>query len=174
MNDHEIRGGVVPYLSSLDGVLKREVVFEDTRADLIRLTDKIIGYEIKGHTDCLWGDRAKKQIVAYNLLYDECWVVIDHSRAWEADMVLPEHWGILLISGSQVLIGREATQNNCISRRSLAESLHLAEIHDIQRDRKQPLVKPKRDAVRHIATSLNTDELRQAVIAAWLKRKENA
>ena len=75
MYDVHLRARLCEYLATLGGVVKREVDIGKCRADVVRMTNQIEGYEIKGDSDPIYCKRFKTQVRIYSLIFDRCWLV---------------------------------------------------------------------------------------------------
>jgi hypothetical protein len=116
MNDYEIREVICDYMENIHNEKFRiidELVIGKARADIVIVTDRLIGYEIKSDADSY--KRLPGQIKEYDKYFQQNYLVVGGNHKNTASGHIPPYWGIMCISKSensvQVEIIREAGQN---------------------------------------------------------------
>lgn len=69
------------------------------RADMAVIDTSMHGYEIKTARDTL--KRLPRQVSAYNRLFSKCTIVLAERHLPEALKILPEWWGIMVVTASE-------------------------------------------------------------------------
>ena len=116
MNDYEIREAICSYMESIHSDKFRiidEMVIGEARADIVIVTDRLTGYEIKSDVDTY--KRLPGQIKEYDKYFQQNYLVAGEHHKKTASEHIPPYWGIMCISksenGVQIEIDREAGQN---------------------------------------------------------------
>jgi hypothetical protein len=156
MRDHFVR------IAFHEKVLKKAHACQDTivinelglknganRADIVVLNGKMIGYEIKTDNDTL--GRFLGQMVAYNEVFDQVWVITGGKHLDKIIQYTPEWWGVYLIcetkdGGYAFKAIRKAKKNKRKDRYSIARLLWKEEAIDILAGNDQS---PKNGMTRH-------------------------
>jgi len=95
MVDNEIRELLCNYIDERYNIVRimDELVIGKSRADIVTVTNRLTGYEIKGDTDSY--ARLPLQIKEYNRCFQENYLVIGESHKKSAGNHIPKSWGIL-------------------------------------------------------------------------------
>lgn len=140
-----------------------------SRADITVINGIMHGYELKSKSDNL--TRLPSQINYYSSVMDKVTLVVDESHQHEAAKLIPEWWGIKVVTqGKRKAIHLETRRANRFNpeydKISLAMLLWKDEILSILRDvglEHGLKSKPKRILWNKLAEVFKTDELRQIV-----------
>lgn len=176
MYDVHLRSRLCEYLAKLGGTVKREVTIGTVRADVVRMSNQIEGYEIKGDSDPVWAERFKKQVRAYSQVFDRCWLVRSSNCDVKATMrCLPEWWGILLIDPTgRVVHYRMAFRNSKQQIDCLASQIWRIDLIRLLRHNgfNKNVSRFQKDTLIEMAcANLRPEIIRQAVINQWTERK---
>ena len=97
MQDKEIRRILIEYLKikHREYRIYQEKSIGSSICDLMLVTDKLTGFEIKSDSDNY--ERLPRQICAYNQFFDENYLVVSQTHSRSAESKVPSHWGILCI-----------------------------------------------------------------------------
>ena len=125
MVDNEIREVLCNYIDErFDKVrIMDEFVVGKSRADIVTVTNRLTGYEIKGDTDTY--TRLPLQIKEYNRCFQENYLVVGKSHKKSAEKHIPKNWGILCVSIShdcpniEILRVAEVSEKNSIIKSQL-------------------------------------------------------
>jgi len=177
MYDIHLRARLCKYLATQGGTIKREVSIGNTRADIVRMTNQIEGYEIKGDTDPVHSKRFTMQIEEYSKICDRCWLVISENgtKADAAMKVIPNWWGLITIC-DQIVIRRMAQRNKLISPRELAGEIWKVDLVRLLRSNEITFkggLPTKRAITKIVAEHLHINTIRQEVIRQWTDHKSN-
>ena len=98
MNDKAIRDILIAYLQATNHEIRiyQEKSIGSSICDVMAVTDKLTGYEIKSDHDNY--SRLGEQVKAYDRFFDENYLVISQSHSRSAEGKVPTHWGILCIT----------------------------------------------------------------------------
>ena len=97
MNDFEIREVLCQHIDGL-GIKVRildELMIGKARADVVTVTDRLSGYEIKGDSDSY--TRLPIQIKEYDRHFQTNYLVVGTSHRKSVDKHVPEYWGIICV-----------------------------------------------------------------------------
>lgn len=97
-----------------------ELVIGNARADIVAVTDRVTGYEIKGDTDTY--ARLPGQITEYSRYFEENYVVVGASHRRHVAEHVPDYWGIICLGEDGFERVREAAQSPKFTWR---KQLHL-------------------------------------------------
>ena len=112
MVDSEIREVLCNYIDNQFNKVRimDEFVIGNSRADIVTVTNKLTGYEIKGDTDTY--TRLPLQVKEYDRHFQENYLVIGESHKKNAEKHIPKNWGILYVymshDGSKIELIRES------------------------------------------------------------------
>jgi len=115
MIDFDIREALCAVIDSRHEKVRimDELVIGKARADIVTVTDRLTGYEIKGDTDSYV--RLPAQVREYDRYFQQNCLVIGASHLKSAAEHVPAHWGIWCVceseSGAQVQRLREPAAN---------------------------------------------------------------
>lgn len=118
MNDKAIRGILIAYLQATNQEVRiyQEKSIGASICDVMAVTDKLTGYEIKSDLDNY--TRLEAQIKAYDRFFDENYLAASQSHSRSAEGKVPTHWGILCIHNDNITVIRRAQKNRSVSRRN--------------------------------------------------------
>lgn len=104
MNDKAIRGILIAYLQATNQEIRiyQEKSIGASICDVMAVTDKLTGYEIKSDLDNY--TRLEAQIKAYDRFFDENYLVVSQSHSRSAEGKVPNHWGIAPTATLTVLL----------------------------------------------------------------------
>jgi len=174
--DSEIRENLCEYLDNLHDKIRiiDELVIGKARADIITVTDILIGYEIKGDTDSY--ARLPAQIKEYDRFFQQNWLVVGASHRKSAAAHVPAHWGIICISGSEsdfyVEILRDAADSPKFSFKIQLRLLWRNELAHILKANKllKCSGKNKTYICRYLSETVPEDTLRSQICAELFER----
>ena len=97
MVDSEIREALCNYIDERCDKVRiiDEFVIGKSRADIVTVTDRLTGYEIKGDTDAY--TRLPLQVKEYTRCFQENYLVVGKSHRKSAEKHIPKRWGILFV-----------------------------------------------------------------------------
>lgn len=131
MKDKEIRNVLISYL---------KVAYEEVRiyqeksigsaiCDVMAVTDRLIGYEIKSDGDNY--QRLERQIEFYDKFFDENYIVVSKKHIESAEMKIPKYWGIVYVDDNDIKVSRKASKNPSVSRRRQLTVLWKLELKNL-------------------------------------------
>ena len=143
MKDKNIRKILISYLQTINREIRiyQEKSIGSSICDVMAVTDRLIGYEIKSNHDNL--SRLDNQIKEYTRFFDENYLVVSDKYAEEALSILPDDWGIIRIQNDDVLVSREAKTNKQVSRRRQLSMLWKLELKTLLMKNNLPLYAQK-------------------------------
>ncbi len=173
MNEREIRNVLIEYLRAQYPKARffKEKCIGSSICDLMAVTDKLIGYEIKSDLDDY--QRLDRQSRAYNQFFDECYLVVGASHARTAPEIAPRGWGILVVSKNGVEVLRpDDKRNGLVSVRKQLSILWKIELKNILVKNRLPLYpqKEKGYIADRIAESVEEKKLKKQIIEELLSR----
>ena len=120
MNAQEIKNILIAYLRATNREIRiyQEKSIGDAVCDLMAVTDCLTGYEIKSDLDNY--QRLGRQIKAYDLFFEQNYIVVGGQRLNSAARRVPGHWGIITIQSDHVIVNRAARAGNPSCARQLA------------------------------------------------------
>lgn len=94
MNDKSIRKILISYLQTINKEIRiyQEKSIGSSICDVMVVTDKLTGYEIKSGCDNY--SRLNEQIKAYDKFFDENYIVVSDKHLNSAFQKVPNYWGI--------------------------------------------------------------------------------
>ena len=97
MVDNEIREVLCNYIDEQYNKVRimDEFVIGKSRADIVTVTNRLTGYEIKGDTDTYI--RLPLQVKEYTRCFQENYLVIGESHKKSVEKHIPKNWGILCV-----------------------------------------------------------------------------
>ena len=124
MDDAHIRAILIEYLKASDEKIRiyQEKSIGASICDVMTVTDKLSGYEIKSDVDNL--ERLRKQIASYDLFFDRCYIVCGRVHEARLEELVPSHWGILCVTECSITLVRKAF-DACSSRSSEPASVSV-------------------------------------------------
>ena len=131
MQDKDIRKILIEYLKIKyrDYRIYQEKSIGSSVCDVMLVTDKLIGFEIKSDSDNY--ERLRRQVDEYTNFFDENYIVVGDSHSRSITEYVPEDWGILSINESNVCVIRAASNNKKVSRRKQLSILWKIELKNI-------------------------------------------
>ena len=146
MQDRDIRKILIEYLKIKYNEYRiyQEKSIGSSVCDVMLVTDKLIGFEIKSDSDNY--ERLQRQIDEYTKFFDENYIVVGESHSRHITEYVPEDWGILSINESNVCVIRVASNNKKVSRRKQLSILWKIELKNILVKNNLPLYAQKEKA----------------------------
>ena len=143
MKDKEIRNILIAYLKVKHEEVRiyQEKSIGSAICDVMAVTDKLTGYEIKSDGDNY--QRLERQIEFYDKFFDENYIVVSQKHIASAENKVPKHWGIIYIDNNEVKISRNAKNNYKVSRRSQLTVLWKLELKNLLIKNNLPLYAQK-------------------------------
>lgn len=143
MNDKAIRDILIAYLQATNREIRiyQEKNIGSSICDVMAVTDKLTGYEIKSDLDNY--SRLGEQVKAYDRFFDENYLVVSQSHSRSAESKVPVHWGILCIHNDNVTVLRKARKSRSVSRRSQLTVLWKLELKNLLIKNNMPLYAQK-------------------------------
>ena len=131
MNDKDIRNILIEYLKvNCDEVrILQEKSIGSSICDVMAVTDKLIGFEIKSDADNY--QRLNRQVKFYDLFFDENYIVVSKKHIESVPDKIPKHWGIVYIDDSRVQLERKALKNTKVSREAQLRLLWKLELKNL-------------------------------------------
>ncbi|MBO4219593.1 MAG: sce7726 family protein, partial [Clostridia bacterium] len=172
MNDREIRNILIAYLRAQGREMRiyPEKSIGSSICDLMTVTDRLTGYEIKSDRDNY--RRLAEQVRTYDRFFDRNYIVVGHSHLASVPDKVPDHWGIILIEKDSVSVHREARDNRSVSRRTQLSVLWKLELKNILLKNGMPLYAQKEKGYisDRIADLVGDDVLRKQIASELLHR----
>ena len=143
MKDKEIRKILIAYLQAQKAEMRiyQEKSIGSSICDLMVVTDRLTGYEIKSDSDDY--KRLPEQVRTYTRFFDRNYIVVGRSHAESARSKVPDDWGIICVERDNVTVEREAKENKAVSRRSQLSVLWKLELKNILLKNGMPLYAQK-------------------------------
>jgi hypothetical protein len=148
------------------------------RADIAVISGHLNGYEIKSDSDSLY--RLRRQVESYNAVFDYVSVVLTYRHLNEAMYIVPEWWGVILVTSDQqgdlnFQTIRLHDQNEVVNNYAVAQLLWRQEAQEVlinlgvQGNR---LREKRSNLYNYIVEMLNSQDLRFLVRNYLKKRKD--
>lgn len=143
MNDKAIRDILIAWLQATNHEIRiyQEKSIGASICDVMAVTDKLTGYEIKSDLDNY--ARLEDQVRAYDRFFDENYLVVSQSHSRSAESKVPYHWGILCIQNDNITVLRKAQKNKYVYRRSQLTVLWKLELKNLLIKNNMPLYAQK-------------------------------
>jgi hypothetical protein len=111
MNDRVIRELLFAFLDASNAKIRvfDELVINDSRADIVAVTNLITGFEIKGDGDSY--TRLPLQIEEYSRHFERNYLVVGARHRKSSASHVPDYWGIVTVGESGVEVVREAVES---------------------------------------------------------------
>ena len=131
MNDKSIRKILISYLQTINKEIRiyQEKSIGSSICDVMAVTDKLTGYEIKSNCDNY--SRLNEQIKAYDKFFDENYIVVSDKHLNSAFQKVPNHWGIICIRENDITVERKASSNPYASRKKQLSVLWKLELKNL-------------------------------------------
>ncbi len=131
MKDKEIRNILISFLKANSNEIRiyQEKSIGTSVCDLMTVTDKLTGFEIKSDRDNF--ARLERQVKAYSLFFDKNYIVVGKTHLAGAYGKVPDDWGIICIVDDNVTIERKAKKNVSVSRRKQLSVLWKLELKNL-------------------------------------------
>jgi hypothetical protein len=128
-HDYQLRSLLRAYLServTVNDLLVDEfqLAFGAVRADLALVNGHLEGFEIKAGKDTL--ARLPHQVLAYNKVFEFCWVVTTKAHISEARQLVPREWGLMVAHANE--FGCTLKPVRTAKRNSRRDGNHLARL----------------------------------------------
>ena len=146
MQDKDIRKILIEYLKikHKNYRIYQEKSIGSSVCDVMLVTDKLIGFEIKSDSDNY--DRLKRQVDEYTNFFDANYIVVGSSHSGSIAEYVPDDWGILSVNQSDIRVIRAATINKKVNRRKQLSILWKIELKNILVKNSLPLYAQKERA----------------------------
>ena len=143
MDAKKIKEILISYLKTVYREIRiyQEKSIGSSICDVMAVTDKLIGFEIKSDLDNY--KRLKEQVKAYSLFFDENYIVVGERHLDSVAEKIPLNWGIICIKHNEVLIVRKAKLNNNVSRRKQLSILWKLELKNLLIQNQMPVYAQK-------------------------------
>ena len=131
MNDISIRKILIEYLKIKH---KSHRIYQEKSigfsvCDLMLITDRLIGFEIKSDKDNY--ARLNSQVKSYEEYFDENYIVIGEKHKRQIENQIPNEWGIILVSEGNISELRKARKNKKVDRECQLSLLWKIELKNI-------------------------------------------
>ncbi len=137
MKDKEIRKILIAYLEARQECrIYQEKTIGSAICDIMQVTDRLIGYEIKSDSDNY--SRLDRQVRFYDKMFDENYIVVSSKHIKSAEGKVPYYWGIVYVDEQTVKIVRAAGQNKKVSRRNQLSLLWKLELKNLLQQNGMP------------------------------------
>ena len=148
------------------------------RADIAVINGHLNGFEIKSDKDSLC--RLGYQIEIYNAVFDHASVVLADRHLNEATCIVPEWWGVILVTSdlnSELLFKtiRPPRQNTSVNDYAVAQLLWREEAQEVLMNlgvRGMQLKEKRSNLYYYIVEMLNSQELR-FLVREYLKKRRD-
>ena len=173
MNDKAIRDILIAWLQATNHEIRiyQEKSIGPSICDVMAVTDKLTGYEIKSDLDNY--ARLEDQVRAYDRFFDENYLVVSQSHSRSAESKVPYHWGILCIQNDNITVLRKAQKNKYVYRRSQLTVLWKLELKNLLIKNNMPLYAQKdRGYISEMIAQTVEDGLLGKQIAQELMRRD--
>lgn len=171
MNAQEIKNILIAYLKAANREIRiyQEKSIGDAVCDLMTVTDCLTGYEIKSDLDNY--QRLGHQIRAYDLFFEQNYIVVGGRHLNSAARRVPDHWGIITIQSAQVVIHRAARTGKPDCARQLS-ALWTIELTNLLTKAGLPLYtyKSKQYIIEQIVKKLDRVEIRRHIVYELMHR----
>jgi hypothetical protein len=172
MKDKEIRSILIEYLSIRHKEYRifQEKSIGSSICDLMLVTDKLTGFEIKSDNDNY--ERLGRQVKAYNQFFDENYIVVGKSHVQFIEGKVPFEWGILCVDKSEIKQIRQARGNQIVSRRKQLSILWKLELKNILIENALPsyALKDKDFIIDKIDRSVPDATVQKQIVSELLSR----
>lgn len=172
MNDRQIRSILIAYLQSAGGEVRiyQEKDIGGSVCDLMAVTDRLTGYEIKSDRDNY--KHLPSQVKAYDRFFDENYIVVGAQHEVSAEYRIPPHWGIIVIRDDAVYVKRKAFANKHVSRASQLHILWRLELNNLLTKTDLPLFtyKNKDYIIRQILERVSDEDIHTHLVYELMHR----
>lgn len=137
MKDPQIRRVLLSYLrktSPITSATLNEVGIcrGNTIIDVLNVTDKLEGYEIKSDNDTL--TRLPRQVEDYGKVCDTCTIVVGEKYSSKIEKHVPDWWGIYVVRGNQLEVVRAPSFNGHVDTSMVVEMLWKEEAQQLLKE----------------------------------------
>ena len=172
MKDKEIRSILIEYLKNEyeKARIYQEKSIGDSICDLMLVSDKLIGFEIKSDEDNY--ERLQGQIASYNKFFEKNYIVVGKSHVNSIQEKVPEAWGVFCIEQTNIKLVRDAKKNKQVDRKSQLSILWAVELKNLLLKNGLPLYaqKPKAYIIDRILDSVEEKRLGEQIASELLSR----
>lgn len=167
MNAEEVKLVLEAYLRATEKDIRiyYEKKIGSAICDVMAVTDKLVGFEIKSDSDNY--ERLAQQIKAYDLFFDKNYLVVGEKYLRSASEKVPAHWGIICISNSAVQIERKAKMNRSVACPRQLSILWKIELKNLLVENNLPMyaLKHKGYLIDKLTEHVPADRLKKQVVA---------
>ena len=172
MKDKGIRNILIAYLKATYSEVRiyQEKSIGSAICDVMAVTDKMIGYEIKSDADNY--QRLEGQVAVYDMFFDINYIVVSQKHIASAESKVPRYWGIIYIVDNDIRVLREASKNPKMSRRRQLSVLWKVELKNLLIKNNLPLYaqKEKGYIADRIYQQVEEDILGKQIVHELLQR----
>ena len=172
MNDKAIRAILISYLQATNHEIRiyQEKNIGASICDVMAVTDKLTGYEIKSDLDNY--HRLEEQVKAYDRFFDENFLVVSARHSQSAAEKIPGYWGILCVHEDRITVQRQAKKNPLVQRRSQLSVLWKLELKNLLIQNQMPLFaqKEKGYIAQQLAAAVPEERLGQQIARELMDR----
>lgn len=161
MKDKEIRKILIEYLKTQETEMRiyNEKSISAVICDVLAVTDKLTGYEIKSDSDNY--RRLKRQISCYDYYFDTNYLVVGKTHRSSAMDKVPGYWGIICVEEAGLTVLREAKANSSASAAGQLSLLWRNELKNILKKNNMPMYNKK---AKYFIIGKITESIDEAVI----------
>lgn len=167
MNAEEVKLVLEAYLRATEKDIRifYEKKIGSAICDVMAVTDKLVGFEIKSDLDNY--ERLSEQIKAYDLFFDKNYIVVGKKHFQSASEKVPAYWGIICISESNVQIERKAKINRGAACPRQLSVLWKIELKNLLVENNLPMyaLKTKGYLIDKLTEHVPTDKLKKQIVA---------
>lgn len=138
--------------------------------DIMAVTDRLIGYEIKSDQDNY--SRIESQVKWYDLFFDFNYIVVGQKHADSAINKVPEYWGIIEITEDRIVELRKPSKNKFVSTDRQLSILWKLELKNLLNYFKLPMfaLKSKDFISSRLVESVPDEELKAQIVYELMHR----
>lgn len=133
--------------------------------DVMAVTDKLVGFEIKSDLDNY--ERLAEQVKAYDLFFDKNYIVVGKKHLSSVNEKVPSHWGIICISDGAFQIERKAKMNRGVACTRQLSILWKIELKNLLVENNLPMyaLKHKGFLIDKLTEHVPADKLKKQVVS---------
>ena len=150
--------------------LYQEKMIGSSICDLMVVTDRLIGYEIKSDQDNY--ARIDSQVNWYDQFFDLNYIVVGKTHEKSAKSMIPNHWGIVVITEDNVSVSRCPLPNQNVNRKRQLSILWKLELKNLLNYFRLPMfaLKSKEFITNKLVESVPEDQLREQIAYELMHR----
>ena len=150
--------------------LYQEKMIGSSICDLMAVTDRLIGYEIKSDQDNY--ARIDSQVNWYDQFFDLNYIVVGKTHEKSAKSMIPNHWGIVVITEDNVSVSRCPLPNQNVNRKRQLSILWKLELKNLLNYFRLPMfaLKSKEFITNKLVERVPDDQLREQIAYELMHR----